>query len=111
MLTRRCPCRLQSRRTARRCSSSNARCATPPTCRNRCGKARRWSKSWDGRPVGSKGFTIRTASRRADFAWDEARLDAWLTNPQAVVPGVVMVYRQAKPEMRAAIIAFLKELN
>jgi cytochrome c len=28
-----------------------------------------------------------------------------------VIPGVVMVYRQAKPETRAAIIAFLKEQN
>ena len=53
---------------------------------------------------------IRRACQ-ADFVWDEARLDAWLTNPQAVIPGAVMAYRQAKPETRAAIIAYLKELN
>ena len=45
------------------------------------------------------------------FVWDDARLDAWLTNPQQVIPGAVMAYRQAKPETRAMIIAYLKELN
>jgi cytochrome c len=65
-----------------------------------------------GRPAGkAEGFKYSEALSKADFGWDEARLDAWLTNPQAVVPGVVMAYRQAKPETRAAIIAFLKEQN
>ena len=65
-----------------------------------------------GRPAGKfEGFHYSESLAKADFAWDEARLDAWLTNPQAVIPGVVMAYRQAKPEMRAAIIAFLKEQN
>ena len=56
-------------------------------------------------------FSLFRGLAKADFAWDEARLDAWLTNPQAVIPGVTMVYRQAKPETRAAIITYLKELN
>jgi len=65
-----------------------------------------------GRPAGkAEGFKYSDALSKADFAWDESRLDAWLTNPQAVVPGVVMAYRQAKPETRAAIIAYLKEQN
>lgn len=65
-----------------------------------------------GRPAGkAEGFKYSEALAKADFAWDEARLDAWLTNPQAVIPGAVMVYRQAKPETRAAIIAYLKEQN
>ncbi len=65
-----------------------------------------------GRPAGKvEGFRYSEGLARADFAWDEARLDAWLTNPQAVIPGVVMAYRQAKPETRAAIIAYLKEQN
>src|SRR6184192_3368936 len=65
-----------------------------------------------GRSAGKlDGFRYSESLAKADFAWDEARLDAWLTNPQAVIPGVVMVYRQAKPETRAAIIAFLKEQN
>jgi cytochrome c len=65
-----------------------------------------------GRPAGkTEGFKYSEALSEADFAWDETRLDAWLTDPQAVVPGVTMVYRQAKPETRAAVIAYLKEQN
>lgn len=65
-----------------------------------------------GRTAGKvEGFHYSEGLSKADFVWDEARLDAWLTNPQAVIPGVVMAYRQAKPETRAAIIAYLKELN
>lgn len=65
-----------------------------------------------GRMAGkAEGFHYSDALAKADFTWDDAKLDAWLTNPQAVVPGVVMAYRQAKPETRAAIIAYLKELN
>src|SRR6516164_9437598 len=65
-----------------------------------------------GRPAGKiEGFHYSQGLANADFVWDEARLDAWLTNPQAVIPGVVMAYRQAKPETRAAIIAYLKEFN
>ena len=43
------------------------------------------------------------------FVWDEAHLDAWLTNPQKLIPGAVMLYRQADPAIRASIIAWLKE--
>jgi cytochrome c len=63
-----------------------------------------------GRPAGkrlphSAGFV------KADFAWDDARLDAWLANPEAIIPGDIVAYRQPKAETRAAIIAYLKELN
>ena len=58
-----------------------------------------------------EGFHYSEGLAKADFTWDEAKLDAWLTNPQAVIPGVVMAYRQAKPETRTAIITYLKELN
>jgi cytochrome c len=65
-----------------------------------------------GRPAGKvEGFRYSPGLAQADFTWDEARLDAWLTNPQAVIPDVVMAYRQAKPETRAAIITYLKGLN
>ena len=65
-----------------------------------------------GRSAGKvDGFKYSEAMSKADFAWDETRLNAWLTNPQAVIPGVNMVYRQAKPETRAAIITYLKEQN
>jgi cytochrome c len=65
-----------------------------------------------GRQAGKvEGFHYSPGLAKADFAWDEARLDAWLTNPQAMIPDAFMAYRQAKPETRAAIIAYLKELN
>src|SRR5260221_1633374 len=65
-----------------------------------------------GRPAGKiDGFHYSPGFAKADFVWDEARLDAWLTNPQEMIPGAVMAYRQAKPETRAAVITYLKELN
>jgi cytochrome c len=57
------------------------------------------------------GFHHSAGFAKADFVWDDARPDAWLTNPQQIIPGAVMVYLQPKPETRAAIIAYLKELN
>src|SRR5215472_3774823 len=61
-----------------------------------------------GRRAGSvESFRYSAAFAKADFAWDDARLDAWITNPQEMIPGSVMAYRQAKPEVRAAIIAYL----
>jgi cytochrome c len=62
-----------------------------------------------GRPAGKvDGFHYSPGLAKADFVWDEAKLDTWLTNPQAMIPDAFMAYRQAKPETRAAIIAYLK---
>ena len=65
-----------------------------------------------GRHAGSAdGFHYSAGFAKADFSWDATRLDAWMTNPQAMIPGAVMAYRQSKPEVRAAIIDYLKELH
>ena len=65
-----------------------------------------------GRRAGAAdGFHYSAGFGKADFVWDDAKLDAWMTNPQEMLPGTVMAYRQAKPEIRAAIIAYLKELH
>jgi cytochrome c len=65
-----------------------------------------------GRRAGSvDGFHYSAGFAKADFTWDDARLDAWITNPQQTIPDSVMAYRQAKPEVRAAIIAYLRELH
>jgi cytochrome c len=65
-----------------------------------------------GREAGkADGFRYSVGFEKADFAWDENRLDAYLANPQATIPGSIMAYRQPKAETRAAIIAYLKELN
>ena len=65
-----------------------------------------------GRRAGTvDGFKYSAGFAKADFVWDEARMDAWITNPQEMIPGSVMAYRQARPEVRAAIIAYLQELK
>jgi cytochrome c len=65
-----------------------------------------------GRPAGkADGFRYSAGFTEANFVWDDVRLDAYLANPQAIVPGSTMAYRQPKMETRAAIIAYLKELN
>jgi len=65
-----------------------------------------------GRPAGKvDGFHYSAGFAKADFARDDVRLDAWLANPEAIIPGAIVAYRQPKAETRAAIIAYLKELN
>jgi cytochrome c len=65
-----------------------------------------------GRSAGKvEGFHYSPGLAQAGFSWDEARLDAWLTDPRAVIPDSNMTYRQAKTETRAAIIAYLRGLN
>ena len=63
-----------------------------------------------GRKAGSvEGYKYSAGFADADWSWDEAHLDPYLTNPQSVIKGGVMGYRQSKPEVRQAIIAYLKE--
>lgn len=65
-----------------------------------------------GRKPGSvEGFHYSPGFAKADWVWDEQHLDTWLTNPQAMIPGAIMPYKQAKPEIRTAIIGYLKELH
>jgi cytochrome c len=65
-----------------------------------------------GKPAGkADGFRYSAGFAEANFVWDDARLDAYLANPQAMVPGSNMAYRQPRAETRTAIIAYLKELN
>jgi cytochrome c len=63
-----------------------------------------------GRPAGSgAGFKYSAGFATAGFTWDAPHLDAWLTNPQTVIPGAVMAYRQANPATRKQIIDWLKD--
>jgi len=63
-----------------------------------------------GRRAGSvPGFKYSAGFVQVDFVWDAQRLDAWLTKPQAVIPGSVMGYSQANPAIRHSIIDWLKE--
>src|ERR1700682_523731 len=65
-----------------------------------------------GREAGTaEGFRYSAGFANAKFKWDELKLDAWLADPQAMIPGAIMPYKQAKPELRVAIVNYLKELH
>ncbi|MGC1412020.1 MAG: c-type cytochrome [Acetobacteraceae bacterium] len=55
------------------------------------------------------GFHYSPGFANAAFVWDATHLDAWLADPQKLIPGAVMLYRQPDPAVRASIIAWLKE--
>ncbi len=57
------------------------------------------------------GFAFSAPLKASDLVWDEATLDRWLENPQALVKGTSMVYRQRDPERRAKLVAYLKSLT
>lgn len=57
-------------------------------------------------------FAYSNAMRASGIVWSEEELDAYLTNPQAVVRGNRMAYAgEPNAEKRAAIIAYLKTLK
>lgn len=65
-----------------------------------------------GREAGTAGgFRYSAGFADAKFKWDEQKLDQWLADPQAMIPGAIMPYRQARSELRMAIVSYLKELH
>jgi cytochrome c len=63
-----------------------------------------------GRKAGTvPQFKYSSGFASTDVVWDDAQLDKYLTNPQAVIPGSIMPYKQAKAPVRQSIIAYLKE--
>ncbi|WP_017672346.1 c-type cytochrome [Blastomonas sp. AAP53] len=63
-----------------------------------------------GRKAGSvKDFAYSPGLKAAKFAWDAPRLDKWLTNPQAFVPGAKMGFRLSNAQARADVISYLKQ--
>jgi cytochrome c len=73
---------------------------------NRVGPAHR---GVHGRRAGAApNFAYSDAVRRSGIVWNDATLDRWLTNPQALIPGQRMNFRIADPRERADVIAYLK---
>jgi cytochrome c len=65
-----------------------------------------------GRAVGGhEGFNYSSALRAAGGVWDFERLQAYLENSQAYMPGTAMVQKFPKPEHRAQIVAYLNTLS
>ena len=66
------------------------------------------------RPAGSvAGFKYSPAfvAGKSGIVWDAATLDRWITDPQSVIPGAVMPYKQADEAKRHLIIEFLKSAH
>lgn len=66
-----------------------------------------------GRHAGTvEGFRYSAANKAADFTWDAAKLDPYLANPKAVIPGTSMLYAGLKNDtQRADLIAYLETLK
>ncbi len=62
-----------------------------------------------GRQAGKvSSFKYSPALQSAHFAWDDASLEKWLTNPDSLIPDNDMSFRVPKAEERTEIIRFLK---
>ncbi len=55
------------------------------------------------------GFHYSAGFARAAFVWDDTHLDVWLSSPQRLIPGSVMLYHQDDPAIRRTITAWLKD--
>lgn len=65
-----------------------------------------------GRKAGKvEGFPYSAGLKSADFTWDETMLDKWITEPRDLIPDTYMIYKQADPAVRSAIINYLKIRN
>jgi cytochrome c oxidase assembly protein Cox11 len=61
-----------------------------------------------GRRAGSvPGYPYSAGLKQAGFAWTEARLDRWLTNPQTMIAGAAMPMSVPEAQARRDIIAYL----
>jgi cytochrome c oxidase assembly protein Cox11 len=61
-----------------------------------------------GRKAGAEpGYPYSPALAAAHLTWTQANLAAWLTNPQAVIPGALMPTPATTAQDRADIIAYL----
>jgi cytochrome c len=63
-----------------------------------------------GRAAGSvANYAYSAALKASNIVWNEATLDQWLANPQALVPGTKMMFSVDNAQDRVDVIAFLKE--
>ena len=64
------------------------------------------------RPVATvEGAIYSTALQEQGFVWSEEKLDLWLQQPSAMVPGTIMSFVGIeKAELRSALITYLKTL-
>jgi cytochrome c len=86
---------------------------------SRCGGCHSLDENRVGPALGS--VVGRAAGKKADFAysaalaaathvWTPDKLQAWLTDPEALVPGQAMGYRLSEAADRRDVVAFLQSL-
>jgi len=65
-----------------------------------------------GRKAGSiADYDYSKSVKKAKITWNEKTLDAWLTDPEALIPGQKMGYQVSDAADRADIIAYLKTVK
>lgn len=65
-----------------------------------------------GRRAGTvPGFDYSPALRASRLVWTRQTLDAWLRNPEALIPGQAMDEQVADPQARQDLIAYLATLR
>ena len=66
-----------------------------------------------GRMVGSfPGFRFSRAMKNTAYNWDAAKLEAYIANPQAAIPGNVMPFSGLPDaKQRADLVAYLQSLK
>jgi cytochrome c len=55
-------------------------------------------------------YDYSAALKSSKLVWSDKTLDAWLTNPERLIPGQKMGYSVAEAQDRADLIAYLKKL-
>ena len=68
---------------------------------------------WGRKAAADPGFRRYSEPlKRAEFVWSEDSLDKWLANPQAMVPGNLMLFQGLQnPQARADLIALLRAVS
>ena len=65
-----------------------------------------------GRNAGTvSSFKYSAALESSQVTWNDATLDKWLTNPDALIADNEMAFRVIKPEERTEIIRFLRAVS
>ncbi len=61
--------------------------------------------------AGVPDFVYSEALKKVDVRWDEASLDRWLTDPDAMAHDTDMAFRLVDGEERKAVVAYLRSLG
>jgi cytochrome c len=57
------------------------------------------------------GYTYSDSLKKLNLRWDDASLDQWLSDPDALARDTDMAFQLNAPDERKAVIAYLKSLT